>query len=308
MWKAMATYHIFLSPNTQMAGRTTKRYDMRVNGGTARLETLQKDTGEEPILIGSTTVTDDGCVPKPSGSSQLEGGSAETKQIRLRSLLRIATWNVRTLSSGNLSTVISESERYKIDILGIAEHRWSGQGHFRPEEGGTFIYSGRETSGYGGVGIYLAKQTAKALMGYNPISDRVISVRPQGRPKNITLIQVYAPTSASTQEEAEEFYDTVKNAIDGTPTRDMLVLMGDFNAKIGEGAEPRENATIGQFGLGKRNERGESLASFAAENELVICNTLFKQHKCRLIHGQLQTERHSTRLITSWFANLAEEM
>ncbi len=146
----------------------------------------------------------------------------------------------------------------------------------------TFIFSGRETAGYGGVGMYLGEETSKALLGYNPISDRVLSMRLQGKPMNITLIQVYAPTSTATQEEIDDFYNSVKQAVDGSPTNDMLVLMGDFNAKIGEGMETGEENIIGSFGLGARNERGESLVSFATENELIVCNTWFKQHKRRL--------------------------
>jgi len=280
---------------------------MGVNGGTARPEALRDATGEEPRLDGNSTVTDDGHVPKPTGSSCPEGSSVETKRIRLRNLMRIATWNVRSMSSGKLSTVISEATRYNIDILGIAEHRWAGQGHFRPEEGGMFVFSGRETTGYGGVGMYLAGETSKALLGYNPINDRVLTVRLQGRPMNITLIQVYAPTSTATQDEIDEFYDSVKQAVDKVPASDMLVLMGDFNAKIGEGFEIGEEDIIGSFGLGVRNERGESLVSFATENELIVCNTWFKQHKRRL-YTWTAPDGKTLRLIISWCEKVQEQV
>ena len=183
---------------------------------------------------------------------------------------------------GKLKTVIREAEWYNIDVIGIAEHRWAGQGHFRPEGGGIFVFSGREQPGHSGVGVYLAGATARSLMGYNPISDRVLVVRLHARPTNITIIQVYAPTSAAMDEEVGHFYEVVQQALDATPATDFLVLLGNFNTKIGEGVDDCEEATIGRFGLGSRNERGEYLVSFATNNKLTVCNTLFEQHKRRL--------------------------
>ncbi|XP_072175660.1 craniofacial development protein 2-like [Diadema setosum] len=133
----------------------------------------------------------------------------------------------------------------------IAEHRWAGQGHFRPEEGGMFIYSGREQAGIGGVGIYLTDNVANSLLGYNPISERKLTLKLQGQPANITVIQAYAPTSTAPDEDVEQFYESIQQVLDSIPTNDIVILMGDFNAKVGEGFEPGEETTVGGFGLGE---------------------------------------------------------
>lgn len=133
--------------------------------------------------------------------------------------------------------------------------------------------------GQGGIRIYLSENASKSLMGCNPVSDRVLSVRLQGTPTNITVMQVYVPTTYATDEEVDQFYEAIQKTIDATPAGEMLVLMGDFNAKIGEGLNPGEESIIGCFGIGHLNERGEQLASFAAENDPIVCNTIFKHHK-----------------------------
>ena len=282
-WKVMATYHVYLHCQmTYMAIRNQRKLDMGMDGGTARLEVLRNAAGEESISSASRTVANDRHGSKPTGSPRLDEASTETTRMRLRNVTKIATWNVRSMLSGKLKTVIREAERHNINVIGIAEHRWAGQGHFHPEEGGIFVFSGREQPGHSGVGVYLAGATARSLMGYNPISDGVLVVRLHARPTNITIIQVYAPTSAAMDEEVDHFYEVVQEALDDTPATDFLVLLDDFNAKIGEGMDDGEEATIGRFGLGSQNERGEHLISFATDNELTVCNTLFEQHKRQL--------------------------
>ncbi|XP_071508162.1 craniofacial development protein 2-like [Diadema antillarum] len=264
-----------------MAAQRHGNHVFRTEGGSTRPEVLEVATGEEPIVDASSTTQDDVHAPNPAGSTRPEGDSVENSRIRLRNHMRVATWNVRNLRSGKLKMVINESKRYNISIMGIAEHRWAGQGHFQPEEGGMFIYSGREQPGIGVVGIYLTDDVANSLLGYNPISDRVLTLKLQGQPANITVIQAYAPTSAALDEDVEQFYESIQQVLDSIPTNDIVILMGDFNAKVGEGFEPGEETTVGGFGLGERNDRGEQLVSFAVANNLSICNTLFKHHKRR---------------------------
>ena len=118
----------------------------------------------------------------------------------------------------------------------------------------------------------------------------MISVRFQGKPFNITVIQVYAPTSNA--EEAEQFYEDLQDLLELTPKRDVLFIIGDWNAKVGSQETP---GVTGKFGLGVRNEAGQRLIEFCQENTLVIANTLFQQHKRRLYtwtspDGQYQNE------------------
>ena len=97
------------------------------------------------------------------------------------------------------------------------------------------------------------------------------------KPFNITVIQVYAPTSNA--EEAERFYEDLQDLLKLTPKKDVLFIIGDWNAKVGSQETP---GVTGKFGLGMGNEAGQRLIEFCQENALVIANTLFQQHKRRL--------------------------
>ncbi|CAG5117437.1 unnamed protein product [Candidula unifasciata] len=196
--------------------------------------------------------------------------------------MRIGTWNVRSLYEGKLKVVCDEIERLNIQILGICEHRWSGKGHFINEYGSFFVYSGRDVRGQSGVAFCLDKTTAKAIMGYNPVSDRILTIRLKGRPKNITFMQVYAPTSTAEEGEIEDFYAILQDTLNKIDQNDIIIIMGDFNAKVGTGRDENERHVLGKFGLGNRNETGEKLIEFCIENELTIANTLYKQHPRRL--------------------------
>ena len=105
----------------------------------------------------------------------------------------------------------------------------------------------------------------------------MISVRFQGKPFNITVIQVYALTSNA--EEAERFYEDLQDLLQLPPKKDVLFIIGDWNAKVGSQETPE---VIGKFGLGVQNEAGQRLIEFCQENTLIIANTLLQQHKRRL--------------------------
>ena len=107
----------------------------------------------------------------------------------------------------------------------------------------------------------------------------MISVRFQGKPFNITVIQVYAPTSNAEEPEVEWFYEDLRDLLELTPKKDVLFIIGDWNAKVGSQETP--GVTV-KFGLGIWNEAGQRLIEFCQENALVIANTLFRQHKRRL--------------------------
>ena len=107
----------------------------------------------------------------------------------------------------------------------------------------------------------------------------MISVRFQGKPFNITVIQVYAPTSNAEEAEVERFYEDLQGLLDLTPKKDVLLVIGDWNAKVGS---QETHGVTGKFGLGIQNEAGQRIIEFCQENALVIANTLFQQHKGRL--------------------------
>ena len=105
------------------------------------------------------------------------------------------------------------------------------------------------------------------------------SVRFQGKPFNITVIQAYAPTSNAEKAEVERFYEDLLDLLELTPKKDVLFIIGGWTAKVGSQETP---GVTGKFGFGIRNETGQRLTEFCQDNALVIANTLFQQHKRRL--------------------------
>ena len=130
-----------------------------------------------------------------------------------------------------------------------------------------------------GVAITVNKRVQNAVLGCNLKNNRMISVHFQGKPFNITVIQVYAPSSNAEEAKVEWFYEDLQDLLELTPQKDVLFIIGDWNAKVGSQETP---GVPGKFGFGLRNEAGQRLTEFCQENTLVIANTLFQQHKRRL--------------------------
>ena len=129
------------------------------------------------------------------------------------------------------------------------------------------------------------------MLGGNLKNDRVISVHFQGKSFSITVIQVYAPTSNA--EEVELFYEDLQDLLELTPKKDVLFIIGDWNAKVGSQETP---GITGKFGLGVQNEAGQRLVEFCQENALVIANTLFQQYKRRLYTWTSPDGRHRNQI------------
>ena len=119
-----------------------------------------------------------------------------------------------------------------------------------------------------------------AVLGFSLKNDRLISVHFQGKPFSITVIQVYAPTSNTEEADVEWFCEDLQDLLEPTPPKDVLFIIGDWNAKVGSQETP---GVTGKFGLGMRKEARQRLIEFCQENALVIANTLFQQHK-RILH------------------------
>ena len=120
------------------------------------------------------------------------------------------------------------------------------------------------------------------------------SLHLQGKPFNITVIQVYAPTSNAEQTEVEQFYEDLQDPLELTPKRDVLFIIGDWNAKV---ASQKTPGVTGKFGLGMRNEAGQRLIEFWQENALVIANTLTNNTREDSTHGHHQMVNTEIRLI-----------
>ena len=133
------------------------------------------------------------------------------------------------------------------------------------------------------------KRVRDAVLGCNLKSDRMISVRFQGKPFNITVIQAYAPTTNTEEAEVAWFYEDLQDLLELTPKTDVLFIIGDWNAKVGS---QETLGVTGKFGLGIWNEAGQRLIEFYQENALVIANTLFQQHKRRLYRWTSPDSQH----------------
>ena len=136
------------------------------------------------------------------------------------------------MNQGKLEVVKQEMARVNIDILGISKVRWTGMDEFNSDD--HYIhYCGQESLRRNGVAIMVNKRVQNAVLGCNLKNDRMISVRFPSKPFNITVIQVYAPTSNAEEAEVEQFYEDLQNLLELTPKKDVLFIIGDWNAKVG---------------------------------------------------------------------------
>ncbi|GFN95634.1 endonuclease-reverse transcriptase [Plakobranchus ocellatus] len=163
-------------------------------------------------------------------------------------------------------------ERMKLNILGLSEVRWKGAGKIT-SGGHEIIYSGG-TESEKGVGIIVDQTVTKAIKGYWTLSDRVLLVKIAGKPVDLNIIQVYAPTANSNDEDLDKFYNDLDTAKTQCKSQDLLIIMGDFNAKVGT---EKVDYIVGKHGLGIRNERGEKLIEWYQTNNIIVGNTWFQQ-------------------------------
>ena len=133
----------------------------------------------------------------------------------------------------------------------------------------------------------------------------MISVCFQGKTFNITVIQAYAPASKAEEAEVEWFYEDLQDLLELTPQKDVLLIVGDWNAKVGSQETP---GVTGKFGLGMWNEAGERLIEFCQENTLVIANTLFNNTREDSTHGRHQMVNTEIRLIIFFAAKDGEAL
>ena len=211
----------------------------------------------------------------PRGSSR-EDASGPIRLLHLNESMKIGNWNVRTLyQTGNIAMVSREMTKRGIDIMGISETHWTGQGKTELSEGDTIIYSGRDDDNHRqGVGILMSKKASRALIDWTPVSERIIQARYHSQHIKLTVVHVYAPTEDAEEEVKNKFYRRLQGVLDTRNKHDMLIVTGDMNAKVGDDNEGYERV-MGRHGLGKCNENGERLREMCDLNELVITGTRF---------------------------------
>ena len=157
-----------------------------------------------------------------------------------------------------------------------------------------------------GVALIVKKRVRDAVLGYNLKNKRLISVWFPGKPFNITVIQVCAPTSSPEEAEVEQFYEELQDLLELTPKKLVLFIIGDWNAKVGS---QETHGVTGKFGLGVQNEVGQRLIEFCQENTLIIASTLLQQLKRQLYtwtstDGQYQNQIDYILCIQRWRSSI----
>ena len=149
--------------------------------------------------------------------------------------------------------------RVNIDILGISEPKWIGIGEFNSDDHYIY-YCGKESLKRNGVAIIVNKRVLNAVLGCNLKNDRMISLCFQGKPFNVIVTQVFAPTSNVEEAEVELFYEDLQGPLELTPKKDVFFSRGNWNAKVGSQEIPGVTC---KFGLGVQKEAGQRLTEFA---------------------------------------------
>ena len=143
--------------------------------------------------------------------------------------------------------------RVNINILGVSELKWTGMGEFNSDDHYIY-YCGPESLRRNVVAIIVNRRVQNAVLGYNLKNNRMISVHFQGKPFNITVIQVYAPTTNAEEAEVDQFCEDLQHILELTPKKDVLFIIGDWNAKVGSQEIP---GVTGKFGCGVKMKQGK---------------------------------------------------
>ena len=225
-----------------------------------------------------------------------------TPLLTLRTLARLATWNIRTMyETGKTAQVAREMKRYKIGVLGLSETRWLQSGQLRLSSGEQLLYSGAPHTE--GVALMLAPEAHAALIGWEPISSRIITAKFTTKKKGIRLniIQCSAPTNDAEEEKKDDFYQQLQAVLDRRGTKDITILVEDFNAKIGMDNTGYQDI-MGTHRLGQMNENGERFADLCALNQLVTGGSIFPHkriHKATWISPNHVTENQIDHICIS---------
>lgn len=194
----------------------------------------------------------------------------------------MGTHNIRTMRlEEHLNGLEHELQNIKWDVIGISETRMSGEAVTILKSGHLLFQKNSDTNSHtGGTALLVHKKKKHLVTKTRAVSNRVIYVMIRINAMfNVQIIQAYAPTSASSDEEIEKFYEDLTTAKSAEKTKNCVII-GDFNAKIGARL-PLDPPFIGKFGLGTRNERGQTMIDFLNKERLYCMNTFYKKHPKR---------------------------
>ncbi|XP_039297373.1 craniofacial development protein 2-like [Nilaparvata lugens] len=130
--------------------------------------------------------------------------------------------------------VYNEMQKFNLDILALQEVRWKGSGRIDKKDFSLYYSGNPEKSGMYGTAFMINANLRKSVLGFEPISDRVCRIRIKGRFWNTSMISAYAPTEEAPEEDKVTFYDQLAGLCGRVPKHDIVLLLGDFNAKIGK--------------------------------------------------------------------------
>ena len=177
------------------------------------------------------------------------------------------------------------------------------------------MYGGNYETQQGGVAIMMSARAKPALMEWTPIKKRIITARFYSKYKTLTVVQAHAPTSDAMDEEKDEFYNQLQDTVSSCNRNDMIVVMGDLNAKVRNNNTKREEV-MGKFGVSVTNDNGEMLCDFSSVNGSIKTRTIFLHkdiHKLTwrspdgrtvnqiehvLVNGNIRTSISDTRVMT----------
>uniref|UniRef100_A0A8D8PW97 Craniofacial development protein 2 n=2 Tax=Cacopsylla melanoneura TaxID=428564 RepID=A0A8D8PW97_9HEMI len=240
-----------------------------MENGRASDVTLPRDlTGPQRMTVATRMA---GCVKYANANK------SSTKQ---KDKMKIGTWNVQGLNkAGKLDNLLNEMKNMSIDICGISETFWDDCSDFYsslPCGANYRIINSGGNKKRKGVAIITSQNVSKLITSVYMISERIIAIKIDTKPINSFVIQCYAPNLDSEQNVKDQFYDDLRQTINHKLFQEVVILLGDFNAKVGD---KRMESIVGPHGLGDMNPSGEDLINFCSENNLFITNTWFQQKK-----------------------------
>ena len=178
---------------------------------------------------------------------------------------------------------MSEAAAMQLDVCGLSEAHWTQSGEMTIGEH-IMITSSDQNRNYQGVGLVISKNLRKSVMSYTAVSSLIVTIRIKARPTNMSIIQIYAPTLDKDDEVHDKLYEQLQVTIESINRSDLLIVMGAFNAILGNEKVP---GVTGAHGTGIRNNSGQRLLEFCSANDLFVTNTCF---------------RHNLRCKTTWIS------